>query len=55
MVRLIAQLGGYVNKKRKDEPGPQTVWLGLQRLHDITHCWNLFGPGAAAKAEPGFV
>ena len=55
MVRLIAQLGGYVNKKRKDEPGPQTVWLGLQRLHDITLCWDLFGPGAAAEAEPGFV
>jgi hypothetical protein len=47
MVRLVAQLGGYVNKKnRKDEPGPQTVWLGLQRLHDIALCWETFGPGA---------
>jgi len=44
MVRLVAQLGGYVNRKRKDEPGPQTVWLGLQRLHDIALCWQLFGP-----------
>lgn len=42
MVRLIAQLGGYVNRKRKDEPGPQTVWLGLQRVHDITQCWLKF-------------
>ncbi len=25
MVRLVAQLGGYVNRKREDEPGPQTV------------------------------
>jgi hypothetical protein len=46
MVRLVAQLGGYVNRKRADEPGPQTVWLGLQRLHDITLCWQVFGPGA---------
>lgn len=47
MVRLVAQLGGYVNKSgRKDEPGPQTVWLGLQRLHDIALCWETFGPGA---------
>ena len=47
MVRLVAQLGGYVNKKdREDEPGPQTVWLGLQRLHDIALCWETFGPGA---------
>ena len=46
MVRMVAQLGGYVNRKRKDEPGPQTVWLGLQRLHDITLCWHVFGPEA---------
>ena len=47
MVRMVAQLGGYVNCKRKDEPGPQTVWLGLQRLHDITLCWEVFGPGSS--------
>jgi hypothetical protein len=46
MVRMVAQLGGYVNRKRQDEPGPQTVWLGLQRLHDFALCWNTFGPGA---------
>jgi len=50
MVRMVAQLGGYVNRKRKDEPGPQTVWLGLQRLHDITLCWQVFGPEAEAAA-----
>ena len=41
---MIAQLGGYVNRKRPDEPGPQTVWLGLQRTHDIANCWLTFGP-----------
>jgi hypothetical protein len=46
MIRTIAQLGGYVNRRRDDEPGPQTVALGMQRLHDITLCWKLFGPGA---------
>jgi hypothetical protein len=50
MVRLVAQLGGYVNRSRKDEPGPQTVWLGLQRLHDITLCWQVFGPEAEADS-----
>lgn len=49
MVRLVAQLGGYVNRKRKDEPGPQTVWLGLQRMHDMALCWQLFGPGAPER------
>ncbi len=46
MIRLVAQLVGYLNRKRDDEPGPQTLWLGLQRLHDIATCWKVFGPGA---------
>lgn len=50
MVRLIAQLGGYINRSRPEEPGPQTVWLGLQRLHDITCCWYTFGPGCSEVA-----
>lgn len=50
MVRVVAQLGGYVNRKRKDPPGPQTVWLGLQRLHDIALCWKLFGPDVRRSA-----
>jgi hypothetical protein len=52
MVRMVAQLGGYVNRKREDEPGVQTVWLGLQRLHDITLCWQMFGPGAREAVPP---
>jgi hypothetical protein len=50
VVRLIAQLGGYVNRpKRKDPPGPQTVWIGLQRMHDLAWAWDVFGPGARPK------
>ncbi len=45
-VRLVAQLGGYVNRRRDDPPGPQTVWIGLQRMHDFATCWQLFGPDA---------
>jgi hypothetical protein len=44
MVRLVAQLGGYVNRKRPDPPGPQTIWIGLQRAHDFALCWEMFGP-----------
>ena len=47
-VRMVAQLGGYVNRKRDDPPGPQTVWIGLQRMHDFATCWRLFGPDAPA-------
>jgi hypothetical protein len=51
MVRTVAQLGGYINRKRPDPPGPQTVWLGLQRLHDIAACWKLFGPEANHRRQ----
>ena len=48
--RLVAQLGGYINRKRAAPPGPQTLWIGLQRTHDIANCWLTFGPGA--KYDP---
>jgi len=51
MVRMVAQLGGYVNRKRAAEPGPQTVWLGLQRMHDMALCWQLFGPEAKTEGK----
>ena len=46
---MVAQLGGYVGRKRNENPGPQTVWLGLQRVHDIALCWQLFGPEARTE------
>lgn len=51
MVRWVAQLGGYVNRKRGDPPGPQTLWIGLQRMHDCALCWQLFGPNARAGPQ----
>ncbi len=52
MVRLVAQLGGYMNRpNRVDPPGPQTVWLGLQRMHDLALAWNTFGPGAQKRSR----
>ena len=45
MIRLIALLGGYVPKK-STEPGTQTLWIGLQRMHDFAHCYDTFGPNA---------
>ena len=43
MVRLVATLGGYIPRSGS-EPGPQTIWIGLQRVHDFALCWRLFGP-----------
>lgn len=44
IIRMIASLGGYVNRK-STRPGPQTLWLGLQRVHDLSTAWQTFGPG----------
>jgi Transposase DNA-binding/Transposase Tn5 dimerisation domain len=54
MIRLIAQLGGYVNTPgRTDPPGPQALWLGMQRMADLAWAWETFGPGAGAAMAPG--
>jgi hypothetical protein len=43
IVRMIASLGGYVIRK-STQPGTQTLWLGLQRLNDLSNAWTTFGP-----------
>ena len=30
----------------QEMPGPQTTWIGLQRMRDFARAWNTFGPGA---------
>ena len=35
-MRMVASLGGFLGRKSDGEPGAQTLWLGLQRLDDIT-------------------
>lgn len=45
MIRLIASLGGYVNRQTT-EPGTQTLWFGLQRMHDFANCYDSFGPNS---------
>lgn len=45
VIRLIASMGGYVIRKTTT-PGTQTLWLGLQRVHDLANAWDTFGPGS---------
>jgi len=35
VVRLIAQLGGFLARKNDGEPGVKSLWLGIQRLRDF--------------------
>lgn len=50
MVHLIAQLGGYVERP-KQEPGVQTLWIGMQRMYDLAWAWNTFGPGGKIESS----
>lgn len=34
VLRLVAQLGGFLNRKSDGEPGVKTIWIGLQRTMD---------------------
>jgi hypothetical protein len=40
-VRMIAGLGGFLGRKCDGQPGPQTLWRGLRRLHDLAQGWLL--------------
>jgi len=35
MVRVVATLGGFLNRKHDGFPGPKTLWIGLQRIPDF--------------------
>jgi hypothetical protein len=48
-LKWIAQLGGHLGRKGDGPPGPQTTWIGLQRLRDFAIAWTIFGPEAQAK------
>jgi len=45
MVHLIASMGGYVERPT-NEPGAQTIWIGIQRMYDLAWAWDAFGPEA---------
>lgn len=47
--RLVAGLGGFLGRKCDGEPGAQTLWLGLQRLDDITAMYRVL---TAVLARP---
>jgi hypothetical protein len=40
-VRWIAQLGGFLGRKRDGEPGITLIWRGWQRLQDMADIWYL--------------
>jgi Transposase Tn5 dimerisation domain/Transposase DNA-binding len=48
MVKLIASLGGYLGRPSDGPPGPKTMWVGMQRMTDLTLGWR----ARACEAKP---
>lgn len=34
MIRMVASLGGYINKESNPEPGVKTMWIGLRNMQE---------------------
>jgi Transposase DNA-binding/Transposase Tn5 dimerisation domain len=49
MIIMVAELGGYLNRKHDGPPGPQTLWIGMQRTRDFAIAWTVF---AAPQVSP---
>jgi hypothetical protein len=41
---MVAGLGGFLGRKGDGHPGTKTMWLGLQRLDDITSTYTVLIP-----------
>jgi Transposase DNA-binding/Transposase Tn5 dimerisation domain len=48
MVTWVAALGGHLNRKGDGPPGPQTMWIGMQRARDFALTWT-----AIKNPDPG--
>jgi hypothetical protein len=49
--RMVASLGGFLGRNCDGEPGHQVLWLGLQRLDDLTSMYELLS-NVLARAPP---
>ena len=45
-LKLLTQLGGYINRAKEPPAGPQPFWIGLRRMLDFATAWLAFGPEA---------
>lgn len=50
-VGWIAQLGGFLGRKRDGEPGVTVLWKGFQHLVDITAMYRIMRPAPTAPAR----
>jgi hypothetical protein len=44
--RLVAKLGGFIDRASDGYPGNEVIWRGLERLSDISASWLIFSPNS---------
>jgi len=61
MTRMTATLGGFLGRKCDGRPGTKSLWIGLQRLDDITSMWKIMSslnaphlPIPPVSSNPGY-
>lgn len=51
-IRMVASLGGFLGRKCDGQPGAKSLWLGLQRLDDITDIWKVMSSYTSTPSRP---
>jgi len=51
-IRMVASLGGFLGRKCDGQPGAKSLWLGLQRLDDITDIWKVMSGYIPTPSRP---
>jgi len=49
MIRMVASLGGYLNRKSDPEPGVKTMWVGFRDMQEHIRAKEAF---EAAYGKP---
>ncbi len=51
-VRMVAGLGGFLGRKGDGEPGTKSLWLGIQRVDDLSSMWKILTPNSTPQNPP---
>jgi hypothetical protein len=60
-MHMVATLGGFLARKHDGEPGTKSLWLGIQRLDDLSSMWklltatpNFYPSSPLVSSNPGY-
>lgn len=51
-IRMVASLGGFLGRKCDGNPGTKSLWIGIQRLDDLTAMWKIMMTFISPRGDP---